>query len=71
MDLLFIYARNAAFASTIASFNAASASSVNWSVDVTVSIYDFLDVFKYFNKLAQYFLTAPTSKSSSLPLIPV
>ncbi len=52
------------FVSLIISFNEASASSVNWFVEVTISAYGFLDVLMYEIKLAQYGLTLSTDKSS-------
>ena len=51
--IYYLFWLNNAFDSAIASFKDASASSVNWFVDVTMFKYGFCDVVKYEIKLAQ------------------
>ena len=50
--IYYLFLLNNSFDSAIASFKDASASSVNWFVDVTMFKYGFCDVVKYEIKLA-------------------
>ena len=51
--IYYLFLLNNSFDSAIASFKDASASSVNWFVDVTIFKYGFCEVVKNETKLAQ------------------